>query len=873
MSTLQSFRRRLSTWVFLLLLAACSVDGYEESSEVRFKVAITVGSSHSRSVSLTAEDDLMKDICLFVFASDGALACEGHWVVGVEGAGAPSFSPSLQLPKGTFSVYAVANVGDLTGRFDTEQDMHSGLKCRMNLSQWQSAGLPMAGNKSIEVNGDTNVSLGMDRLVAKYSLLLDASGMNHGGRLTVQDVVLRQCPEHVYPFAGSESSARNDVRYLDGDSSSQSDIVAINAGKTLDLYVPENMQGEDRSISLSSQKVPAHLGSPEECTYLEVSCTYENEGIRSDDLKYRMYLGKNSTWSFDVVRNTSNLLTLCPQEERIHDAWWKCEGDYVDERRMEFSPPALTMFLNEDAEISLTRTPSFSYFTDVEEVLDDFLFEWQPEYDEDFQLEMDGERLRVHTGPSLVKNMESIEDFTVTASSWDNLVSASTRVIVVPVYGHWERHDVYLNYGESAVVDFCYGGSSVWESQAIAFNGQQSYGADYSIGSPRRVSEPMMLNSGKRSLTVRNTNTTSTAFVHEFIGLSFSDDDRFVKRDTLRVHINPFSMDMADPMVCFSNGQEESCTLYSKESVVMYLRDRNTGTPLDIDNYSISRGHDANLRTSMVRHDVDGLTVWAVMLECVKPCRGGVSLEVADVADHVAEAELSLKYHPVSLTLQNTESATSPSDQQWHLQLVVDNKSEIPMDISLTAVGTGYYCAVTTAANEPNVPGMRTRTELQRLSGTWIVSKHMYKDYSISDEVDTERTSDVTEKPDGTKVYEVFRDSWRTFMNTTLMDMDSFQYYRWLTYQQRAVLTTGKLKEQTLRIKIEITVDSSVADAIDMASISFFNNMDPTQSWSTLYYGYLDDLGYNLKEPWVYWNGVEFNNGDAWDDALGITGK
>lgn len=288
--------------------------------DVRVSVTFDEGGIQTKS-SYTASESGISNLCLFVFNASGTRVF-GQYYTSTTGI-------SFSLPAGTYTFQAVANMGDITSSVTSRSAYDSYLYTFTNASL--SKAFPMSGGGSKTISASSSsVSISLVRLVAKYSLRISKDGIRKGS-LSVNSVTLKNIAGTVKP-SGPYGVTASSQLIASGDSSSSSDVSALNSGGLTVFYVPENMQGTESSITASRDKVPEHNYSSVRsglCTYLEVACSYFNGSDELDDVVYRMYLGANATSSFDIARNTGYAITLAPDSDHIHDGTWKCDSDVV----------------------------------------------------------------------------------------------------------------------------------------------------------------------------------------------------------------------------------------------------------------------------------------------------------------------------------------------------------------------------------------------------------------------------------------------------------------------------------------------------------------------------------------------------------------
>lgn len=222
----------------------------------------------------------------------------------------------------TYLVYAVANAGkDLDIQAINDQES---FEQGVSFSGVPSAGIPMICREPARITvmkGQNSVSVSLVRMVARIDFRIDRSRLYGGSSLSVLAVRIRDAAVPGSP-----------------DQATRNDLNALNRGQSISLYAFENLQGDLLPGNTDPwKKVPSRIpGAADRCSYIEVDCSYDSGEMSSDDITYRMYLGKNTTTNFDVCRNTVYQLTLVPTENEIYGSRgsWKIESD-----NWEYTPP------------------------------------------------------------------------------------------------------------------------------------------------------------------------------------------------------------------------------------------------------------------------------------------------------------------------------------------------------------------------------------------------------------------------------------------------------------------------------------------------------------------------------------------------------
>lgn len=210
---------------------------------------------------------------------------------------------TLSLEAGrSYQIMAAANVG---------REIDASMMKRLDDGVWKPdfsniswTGIPMTGSASATIlpEGKQKVTVRMTRLLARIDFSIDMSFLKYPGELKIKSVCVYDGSSRKYDHASAK------------------DLSTVQNGGTISMYTYENMQGNLLPNNKDPwEKVPSNIGqSASRCTWIEVQCSYDAGARSSDDITYRMYLGKNTTSNFDVQRNKVYSLTLIPSEEEIY---------------------------------------------------------------------------------------------------------------------------------------------------------------------------------------------------------------------------------------------------------------------------------------------------------------------------------------------------------------------------------------------------------------------------------------------------------------------------------------------------------------------------------------------------------------------------
>ena len=231
--------------------------------------------SPTRSAS---SDTRIDDINLYLFPVNGGPA--RHIYI------APVQSVVLELPKGDYTLYAIANLARDTG--DRAEDFVRTLRVERDPLALADAPFPMSAQQAVTVRGDTQIAVSLVRAVAKvnfsYTVAADFAKSFH-----VKSVQFRSAPRSaaLFDFSRAESSE------------AVADMPPVEASATAyaaTCYLLENRQGEVAGIG--SQRQKDQTRAPEHATYIAIAG--EADGTQ---VVYRIYLGANNTTDFNVGRN------------------------------------------------------------------------------------------------------------------------------------------------------------------------------------------------------------------------------------------------------------------------------------------------------------------------------------------------------------------------------------------------------------------------------------------------------------------------------------------------------------------------------------------------------------------------------------------
>ena len=333
----------------IIFLASCQKETVAVASrESRFFLALEEenGTPPTRSILQSADIETKVTSVTLGLYLGGVLVASEHYGSGFD-------QMVFALEDGTYTVYALANMGDMREALPENEsaipsltysipgylDTGTGIEYR---------GIPMAGSLDYTVGVSSSSAIPIKRLMAKVTAVLSCEWT--GVISAVKVFNLNRC---LKPFGVSAAASEADIlpvqEFQTGSGTSSGTFV---------FYVPENMQGSISAIADPSEKSPeGHAGvdaRKARLTYLEATVNGVS-GVEGS-IKYRSFLGENATSSFDIQRNCRYTWTLrYLPDGRLHNDWKHENNLSWSEYRYYINPTSLKLYSGESALIDLQR--------------------------------------------------------------------------------------------------------------------------------------------------------------------------------------------------------------------------------------------------------------------------------------------------------------------------------------------------------------------------------------------------------------------------------------------------------------------------------------------------------------------------------------
>lgn len=313
-----------------VVAAAGGCSTYETETEVPVVMKITCTGLESRAYD--PDEDMVSDISLLIFDESGsAEAC--LWSED----GRSTFETRLLIGH-KYTICACANFGYRIQADDIRET--SDIRYHMAYPDEYRNGIPMYAVEEVTLSeDDREITITLERLMAKISLQMDRSRLSDDVRMYVRAARIGNCPRSVSVF--TESRVRNeDDCFPSGFVRKDFETDMLNTGSdkglsgSIYLYMLENMQGEmDTDIYEDSEKIFGKADSRRKtCSYIELEIEYMSDEFYSTGkgLIYRFYLGEDRN-NLDVERNCHYHITVTPEDDGLSDDGWRVDKSSLND--------------------------------------------------------------------------------------------------------------------------------------------------------------------------------------------------------------------------------------------------------------------------------------------------------------------------------------------------------------------------------------------------------------------------------------------------------------------------------------------------------------------------------------------------------------
>ena len=322
-------KRRILSRFLSLQISASLICGClnTEHSESTADVRITIGDTSMITRADMPDEDKISDISLMIFDTYGMLEKSIYLQGGLQ-------TCNVSLLKGTtYSIYACINFG-YEVKVKRTEDL-SDIEYYLAYPDEYREGMPMTASlQDFPVSKDCDLTLEVERLMARISLKMDRSRLSEGVNMDVIGVRIGNCPKKVSPFTPNRITSEDECfkvgfRHDDfmcdplnrRDSSGRSDELSV--------YMLENIQGQFSAEGIFSDQDKVFRDEDprrQVCSYIEVELDYIYRDLASlsKPLVYRFYLGE-SLDNLDVERNSHYHITITPEDDGLKGDGWRVD--------------------------------------------------------------------------------------------------------------------------------------------------------------------------------------------------------------------------------------------------------------------------------------------------------------------------------------------------------------------------------------------------------------------------------------------------------------------------------------------------------------------------------------------------------------------
>lgn len=332
-------KRFLMLAIWGLAMFSCQ---QQKENGTSFPVSAVSFTFHQRDMTVTTkslsadQENEIEDINLYLFHRTFPDITRHLFL-----SGSQTKNLSLTLPLGEYCLYAVANLGfDLGDKTEPEvQDSQIVITGAEDLTARKA--LPMCARKTFTVQGQTNLSVTLERIVSKISLTVSVAP-ELAGTITLKGVQIENAPKvnRFFSTNGNPSAGERIVYPLEPAEGNR---------YTATLYLLENAAGENPAITDQRQKNTAN--APGGATRIRITATSGNT-----ILDYRVFPGENNTTDFNIVRNKEYRLNIAilgtnSVDTRVSSTSVYCNGfEYADYKPGQSARAILSVSAQNNAE-------------------------------------------------------------------------------------------------------------------------------------------------------------------------------------------------------------------------------------------------------------------------------------------------------------------------------------------------------------------------------------------------------------------------------------------------------------------------------------------------------------------------------------------
>jgi uncharacterized protein YjdB len=260
--------------------------------------------------------DVIHNVNVFVYGAGGQLLYHQYY--------ATSYGIQMFTSAGTKTIVVIANAGNMIS------SLYGTLESLRTARQTEIPGTNSSIVYAAEVtktlfNSDRNIDITIKRLLSKLTFVFDKSALDPGTSITISGIQLKNVPGSCF-YIMHNTPALSDI-VAEGDYLSDN-LEPANHESASPLYMFENKQGTIGTSTNPMAKSPGAKSGV--CSYAEITANYSNPQ-KTGTVKYRIYLGENTTTSFDVIRETHYLETIRLTGAGISNPSWMVDIEQLND--------------------------------------------------------------------------------------------------------------------------------------------------------------------------------------------------------------------------------------------------------------------------------------------------------------------------------------------------------------------------------------------------------------------------------------------------------------------------------------------------------------------------------------------------------------
>lgn len=293
-----------------------SCDKKAETSSGTLVLSIEI-SEYPSTRALTPDEDLIKDLNIYVIDSDGVLEDAIYYETKDIKLSSTGCTASLKMV-GTNSkdIYVCANLG--FRYLPKSKDELLSYRYHLSRPDEISRGIPMSGIVKGVSPSTGNAGVKLTRLASKLSIIIDRRGLDEDVALQIRSIKLCNCPRNISLWEQGGARKKDDL-FSEGQSVSGYEVDLANSGglhgisTPINIYMLENFHGKELNKDLSP--------------YIEIKSDYdsvEDYTLPDDRLTYRFYI-RDQDGLYGNQRNTHYTVTVTPQGKGLNGDSWRVD--------------------------------------------------------------------------------------------------------------------------------------------------------------------------------------------------------------------------------------------------------------------------------------------------------------------------------------------------------------------------------------------------------------------------------------------------------------------------------------------------------------------------------------------------------------------